>query len=138
MDAALYEWPAAAWFGRVVPKSKFYEHGLVSTRLREQFVVDVARITWAFKLADETIHLRGTSAVPEIQVFTVELKHDDVRAGVLAAIDKSIPFPIIFEISRPEREQAGVRMAVAYKTLSSTTPRLSCYFATPWLPPDTP
>lgn len=134
----LYDWPPAARFGRVVPKTRFYEHGRVSTRLREQFVADIARITWAFKLADETIHLRGTPTVPEIQIFSIELKAETVSADVLTAIDKSIPFPIIFEINRQDGDGAVVRMAAAHKTLSGTTPRLSRYFETARLPAGAP
>ena len=60
------------------------------------------RITWAYKLAESTINLPGSGEVPEIQVFEIEAKDDDVAEGVLAAIDKAVRTPIIFEISRGE------------------------------------
>jgi hypothetical protein len=130
----LYRWPASAAFGRTVPKSKFYEHGNVRTALREKFVDDVQRITWAYKLADSTIRLRGTAAVPEIQIFTVETKGEDVSDDVLTAIDKSVHFPILFEVVRV----SGVRLAAAHKTLGGGTPKLGPYFSTEWLPVDAP
>ncbi|MBZ6371602.1 MAG: DUF4391 domain-containing protein [Microbacterium hominis] len=126
----LYRWPPAAQFGRVVPKTKFYEHGNVRTALREKFVEDVQRITWAYKLAESTIRLKGTEAVPEIQVFAVETKGSDVPDDVLAAIDKSVHFPILFEISKGEE----VRTVAAQKTLGGSTPKLGTYFRTDWLP----
>lgn len=131
-----YRWPEAAKFGRRVPKEKFYEHGTVSTAVREKFINEVQRITWAYKLAEATINLPGTSAVPEIQVFTIDAKTDDVSEGVLGAIDKAIPFPIIFEIAR-HREQPEVRIAAAHKQLGEGTPKLSAYYSTGWQPEDT-
>jgi len=133
-DPVLYRWPANAAFGRAVPKTKFYEHGNVRTALREKFVDDVQRIIWAYKLADDTVRLRGTVAVPEIQVFTIETKGADVSDEVLAAIDKTVHFPIIFEVASTER----VRMAATQKSLDGKTPRIATYFTTDWQPADAP
>ncbi|TNU73416.1 DUF4391 domain-containing protein [Miniimonas arenae] len=130
----LYRWPANAAFGRAVPKTKFYEHGNVRTALREKFIDDIQRITWAYKLADDTIRLRGTTTVPEIQVFTIETKGADVSDEVLAAIDKTVHFPIIFEVASTER----VRMAAAQKSLDGKTPRIATYFTTDWQSADAP
>lgn len=122
----LYRWPHSARYGKAVPKTKFYEHGKVNTAVRERFVAEVQRITWAYKLAESTINLPGSAAVPEIQVFEIEAKGDDVSDVVLAAIDKAVKTPIIFELSRA----GGVRLAVAHKA----TARPGAYFTTPWLP----
>lgn len=132
--AVLFRWPSAAAFGRTVPKAKFYEHGNVRTALREKFVHDIQRITWAYKLADNTIRLRGTAAVPEIQVFTVETKGSDVSDDVLTAIDKTVHFPIIFEVANNDR----VRTVAAQKSLHGKTPTIGAYFTTAWQPADAP
>ena len=130
MKDVLYRWPQSAALGRPVPKTKLYEHGKVRTALREKFIEDIHRITWAYKLAESTIRLKGTEAVPEIQVFAVETKGGDVRDDVLAAIDRSVHFPILFEISRGEE----VRTVAAQKTLGGSTPIVGAYFTTDWLP----
>ena len=138
MSASLYGWPATAKFGRIVPKSKFYEHATISANLREKFVSEIQRIIWAYKLADETIHLRANDAVPEIQVFTIDAKEEDVPNDVLAAIDKAIQFPIIFEINRHTDQQTQTRMVAAHKRPSGTIQRLSGYFTTDWQWADAP
>jgi len=130
----LYKWPPAARFGHVVPKSRFYEHGRISTSVREKFVAEVQRITWAYKLADSTVNLRGTEAVPEIQVFSIDAKGDDVSEDVLGAIDQAVLFPIIFEVVSGER----VRAVAAQKSLSSKTPTVGTYFTTGWQPANAP
>lgn len=132
--SVLFRWPPAAAFGRTVPKTKFYEHGTVLTALREQFVHDVQRITWAYKLANDTIRLNGSTAVPEIQVFTIEAKGADVSNDVLTAIDKTVHFPIIYEIASGDR----VRTVAAHKTLRGKTPTIGAYFTTDWQPADAP
>ncbi|MCO5295069.1 MAG: DUF4391 domain-containing protein [Homoserinimonas sp.] len=130
MNDILYRWPGSAEFGRTVPKTKFYEHGKIRTALREKFVEDVQRITWAYKLAESTIRLKGTDAVPEIQIFAVETKGSDIPDDVLSAIDKSVHFPILFEVSKGK----DVRMVAAQKSLGGSAPKVGTYFTTSWLP----
>lgn len=136
MTDILYRWPEAAKFGRRVPKEKFYEHGAVSATVREKFVSELARITWDYKLAESTINLPGTSAVPEVQVLTLDAKTDDIGETVLNTIDRAIPFPVIFEITRSIAEQPEVRTVAAHKQLGAGAPKLSAYYSTGWQPGD--
>lgn len=129
VSPCLYRWPDSARYGKMVPKNKFYEQGKVNSVLRERFVAEVQRITWAYKLAENTINLPGSAAVPEIQVFEIEAKGNDVSDVVLATIDKAVKTPIIFELSR----SGEVRLAAAHKA----TARPGAYFTTPWLPAET-
>lgn len=136
MTDLLYRWPEAAKFGRRIPKEKFYEQGTVSTSTRERFVTEVARITWAYKLAEGTIHLPDNGSVPEIQVFHIDAKDSDVSENVLAAIDKAIPSPIIFELTRSTSGDEQVRMVAAHKQPGSNSPKISQYFSTGWVVAD--
>ena len=131
--AVLYEWPAAARFGRVVPKSKFYAHASVTPAVKRRFVDEVQRITWAFKLAEETIRLRATTATAEIQVFVIDAKGDDVSDLVLTAIDKAVKTPIIFEIHRGPAAVEEVRMVAASKSTDAPRPRVGPYLSAPWI-----
>jgi hypothetical protein len=129
MTDVLYHWPAAAQFGRQVPKTKFYEHGTVSAALREKFVNEVQRITWAYKLAESTINLTGDPQVPEIQVFEIDAKSDDVSEPVIAAIDKAVQTPIIFEVTSSD---GRTRMTATHKQVASATPKIGAYYTTHW------
>lgn len=129
MTDVLYRWPAAAKFGRQVPKIKVYEHGIVSAALREKFVTEVQRITWAYKLAESTINLAGDQQVPEIQVFQIDAKGDDVSEPVIAAIDKAVQTPIIFEICRSD---GRTRMTATHKQVTSASTKLGAYYTTDW------
>lgn len=136
MTDVLYQWPSAARFGRRVPKEKFYEHARVNTALREKFISEVDRVFWAYDLAQATINLAGTEAVPDIAVFQIDAKDADVSEQVLSAIDKPIPRPIIFEINRDVAGARETRMVAAHKQLGSGAPKISQYFSTGWQPDD--
>lgn len=129
-EPTLYRWPENAAFGRRVPKAKFYDHGTVRPALRERFVADILHVHWAYKLAESTVHLPGTTAIPEIQVFRIETKGDDISDDLLTAIDRSVHFPIIYEILSGER----VRTVAAQKSLAGKAPRVGTYFTTDWFP----
>ncbi|WP_309080665.1 DUF4391 domain-containing protein [Zhihengliuella sp.] len=129
--AQLFDWPPAAKFGRRVPKEMFYKHGTVSATVRERFVSEVASIEWAFKLAESTINLPGTEDLPEVQVFRIKAKHEDVAKPVLAAIDAAVPHPILFEILRTGTRGEEGRMAAAAR-------KSRAFHSTVWVPGTTP
>lgn len=138
MTDILYEWPAGARFGARVPKERFYERAAATTALREKFVAEVNRISWAYKLAAETINLPASQEVPEIEVIQLDAKANDISVQVLASIDKAIPNPVIFEIHRDDAHGGGVRMAAAHKPTGCPPPKQHAYFSTGWMRGDTP
>lgn len=137
MTAVFFDYPKAAAFGRVVPKTRIYEHAGANTALKDLFITQVDQIVWKFKLAPETINLAATRAVSEIQVFGVSLRTNKLDDEVLRAIDCAIPFPLIFELT-----WSGKRRAVAaFKRPSEADVAkwvVSEYFATDWTPDDAP
>lgn len=139
MPDLLYRWPPAAKVERRVPKEKFFEHGALHTTVRRKFIDEIARITWAYKLATSTINLVDSPEVPEIQVFELAAKGDDVSDQVLAAIDKAIPKPIVFEITSNLEDERQTRMAACFKRISTGSgrtkaePAVNRYFSTGWL-----
>jgi len=137
MTAAFFDYPQAAAFGRVVPKSRIYEHAGVGTALKDLFVTQVDQITWKYKLAPETMNLAATKAVGEIQVFGISLRNGKLDEEVLRAIDRAIPFPLIFELSWSGKR----KIVAAFKRPSdadATKRVVSAYFATDWAPDDAP
>ncbi|WP_027858949.1 DUF4391 domain-containing protein [Marinobacterium jannaschii] len=128
----LFAWPQTAAFGRAVPKRKIYQHADAKTALKDLFVQEVDQLTWAYKLAPETINISATEAVSEIQIFQVKLKTPRLDHKVLQAIDKAIPFPILFELSY----RGQVKLAAAYKRPHETDNSrwaLSRYFESAWV-----
>lgn len=134
---ALFSFPAQARVARVVPKNKIYEHGPVSSALRDKFVGQVEQITWAYKLAPETINLPARGGVAEIQIFDIVQKVSELDKDVLRAIDRAIPLPIIFQLHHEQH----TRMVAAFKRPSEADTSkwvVDGYFAGNWLPIDSP
>jgi len=132
MTSLLYRWPSNAKFDRVVPKVKFYEHAHVATAVRSRFVDEVEGISWAYKLAESTIHLKGTTSVPEVQIFKIHAKAENVSDIVLTAIDKAVITPIIFEVTRENGASQQTRMVAAPKQRTTGAAKLGAYLTTSW------
>lgn len=138
--SALIAYPKQTAFGRVLPKNKIYEHSGANTRLKELFVEQVEQIVWQYKLAPETINLPARPGVPEIQIFSVQLKSTELHEDVLRCIDGAVQFPILFELNRGQRDQARTQVVAAYKRPSEVDASrwvLSGYFASDWMPATT-
>lgn len=134
-NTAFINYPKQAVFGRTLPKNKIYEHSGANTRLKDLFVEQVDQIVWQYKLAPETINLLARPGVPELQIFSIQLKTSELNLDVLRCIDGAVQFPIIFELSFDGR----TKVIAAYKRPNESDASrwvLSDYFATAWLPSD--
>jgi len=134
---ALIAYPKQAAFGRVLPKNKIYEHSGANTRLKNLFVEQVEQIVWQYKLAPETINLPARPGVPEIQIFSIQLKSNELHEDVLRCIDGAVQFPILFELTQGKGNHAQTQIVAAYKRPSEADANrwvLSSYFATSWMP----
>jgi hypothetical protein len=135
MKTTLFEYPKKAAFGRLLPKSKIYDHARPTRAIKELFIRQVEQISWQYKLAPETTNIKGTRSVPEIQVFSVTLKEGELKVEVLRCIDQAIPFPILYEL----RFDSKVKPVAAFKRPSEadvTKWVVSEYFGGDWVPDD--
>ncbi|WP_296279183.1 DUF4391 domain-containing protein [Pseudoxanthomonas sp.] len=135
---ALIAWPDTAKVNRTVPKSKFYEHGAVNSRLKDLFVKEVEHVTWLYKLASETINLPAKDGVSEIQVFGVQLKTPELSHEVLRCIDGVIEHPILFELYHADLIQVVACFKRPRGGDGGGKLLLSEYFGTGWRPADSP
>jgi hypothetical protein len=132
MSYALYQYPEKALVNRTIPKTKFYEKASITKTVKEAFIGQIQNIIWAFKLSPETINLKATKDLLEIQVFNILLKTRDLDERVLLAIDKAIPHPIVFQLSFEDK----IQVKLAYKRVNETDSGkwvIDQYFSSPWL-----
>lgn len=132
----MFLYPKQAAFGKVLPKSKIYQYARPTKRMQQLFVDQVSRIIWQYKLSPETVNLPPRPGVPEIHIFTIELKTGELDEGVLRCIDKAISFPIFYELVVEDR----VKEMAAYKRPSDADSSkwvVGDYFDTEWQPSDT-
>ena len=136
MHPALFHYPKAAAFDRVLPKTKIYEHTKPSNALKDLFVKQVDKIIWQYKLAPETINLPAKPSAPEIQIFSILLKTPELNEDVLRCIDQAIPLPIFYQLSYDEH----IKIKAAYKRPNEADASkwvTECYFETDWLAENT-
>jgi hypothetical protein len=148
-----WKFPQAAKFGRVIPKEKLYSQAGANAELKQLFVEQVAQIKWAYKLAESTINLAKTEQVHELEVIHIKLKAQTLDEKILTAIDKAIPHPTLFMLTRDskqgdkvkgESEPESVEQEIAYQAahkLKTTTQshkekwQQSAYLKSQWLVP---
>ena len=103
--------PKSTLVNKFVAKTKFYQKTNISTKLQSEFVNKIQRITWKYKLAEETIGISKTDNVVEIQVFDIELKKQVIPKNIIRIIDKTIPYPILYRFIYQDNWAFGI----AYK-----------------------
>lgn len=139
-----YQFPEAARFGRKLPKEKIYQYASLNNAIKKQFVAQINKIIWQYKLAPETINIPATKTVPEIQVFDIYLKpgFEELGEGLLKTIDKAIPFPIYYRLFKgagdlnEQRPKALIKHCMAYKRPSDADRQqwvVEAYFESNWL-----
>jgi len=131
MTALMYAFPEAAQFGKVIPKSKFYEKAALGGRVKKSFVEQIERIVWVYKLSPKTTNLPAGKEVEEIQIFDIFLKGESLDDEVLVAMDKAIASPLIFQLVSGSR----IQVAAAYKRRSEADAEkwvVSPHFRSDW------
>ena len=63
--------PGNAYVNKFIAKSKFYERVSISSKLQNEFTKKIQKITWKYKLAEDTIGISKTDKVTEIQIFEI-------------------------------------------------------------------
>jgi hypothetical protein len=88
--------PQSSLVNRFVAKSKFYEKGGLTARQQNEFVDKIQKITWKYKLSEDTIGISKTESVVEIQIMEIELKEQRVPRNSLLIIERLIPYKILY------------------------------------------
>lgn len=92
----MIQFPESTYYGKRMPKEKFYSHLEVSGSVKRSFVYDVDYFVWSYKLSQITLNLAAGDKVKEIAVFDVYLKRDDFNLGLLDVIDKNVPVYVVY------------------------------------------
>ena len=128
----LYEFPEQAAYGANLPKARIYKYASPGAKVKNLFVQEVEKITWAYKLSPKTINVPACKLVREIQVITIALRTGSLKNEVLYAIDKAVPSPIIFELIFKNK----IKYAAAFKRPSEADKNkwvTSYYFESDWM-----
>lgn len=81
---------------KFIPKKTFYEKIGVSTSVKDDFINNIDKITWLYKLSEDTLGISKSQEVEEIQIFEIILKERVLPKNIIKIISKSIPYKILF------------------------------------------
>jgi hypothetical protein len=87
--------PSTTEVSQRLPKEAFYQHLKLDAKTRQQFVSGVERITVVNVVRQGTANIADGARVHEIMVLEVVPKKEGVPEGVLLAITKANPNPMV-------------------------------------------
>lgn len=126
------EFPKTTVFGKAIPKTKFYENLPVTPMVKNCFVTDISSIVWRNKLSPATLNVQAGTRIREVNVIEITLKNDSLNEQVLKAIDRGIPYHLLFLLRNKDQCMA----CIGYKELNAAqTEALAVkeYFKTDWM-----
>lgn len=102
--------PPQSRVDKVIPKNTFFKKAVLNTKLKDEFTDIILKITWRYKISEDTISIPKTSTVTEIQIFQIELKERKIPQNALKVIDKLIPYHILYIFSYGEDISYGITL----------------------------
>ena len=94
----MFELPKSCYVNKFIPKKIFYEKVGVSSNVKEEFINLVDRITWLYKLSEDTLGLTKTEEIEELQIFQIDVKEKRIPINVIKTITKGVQYKVLFVI----------------------------------------
>lgn len=125
--------PETTYYGKRMPKEKFYSHLEVSATVKRSFVDDADCFVWFNKLSASTLNVKAGDKVKEIALFEVHLKREEYNPSLFELIDRNVPVYVVYLL----RFEGNVQLLASYKEPSgnkSGTFRIVETFVSDWMP----
>lgn len=94
----MFELPKSCYVNKFIPKKVFYDKVGVSSNVKDEFISLVDRITWLYKLSEDTLGITKTEEIEEIQIFQIDVKERRIPLSVIKTITKGVQYKILFVI----------------------------------------
>lgn len=127
--------PRSTYYGKRMPKEKFYSHLDVPSSIKQSFVSEIEQIVWQYKLSPTTINLAAGERVKEIDLLEIKLKTKDFNKQLFQFIDRNISVYIIYML----RFEGECRLLVNFKEPIFQKPnsfKVEECFLTDWMEED--
>lgn len=125
--------PQKTYFGKLIPKNKFYNNLTIDKKIERSFIDQIASIRWLHKLSADTLNVAKGNTVEEVEVFLIELKTGVLDQNVLRQMDRQLPYHLIFVLKYNDKYQ----LWTSYKEESTNTAfKVGNYYHTNWVTED--
>lgn len=122
--------PDITYFGKIVPKNKFYDKLTIDKKLERSFIDQIASIRWLHKLSADTLNVEKGGTVEEVEVFQIKLKTSELDLNVLRQMDRQLHYHLIFILELEGQYQ----LWTGYKEESTNTAfKVGNYYHTDWV-----
>ena len=71
----MLELPQNCLVDRFIPKKTFYERVNISTILKKEFIDNLEKIIWKYKISQDNLNITKTDKIEEIEILELFLKH---------------------------------------------------------------
>ena len=126
--------PDNTYFGKLVPKNKFYDKLTIDKKLERSFIEQINSVRWVHKLSADTLNVSKGKTVEEVEVFLIRLKTSELDLNVLRQMDRQLHYHLIFILEFEEQYQIWT----GYKEESTNTAfKVGNYYHTDWVTENT-
>ena len=112
----MLELPKECYVNKFIPKKVFYEKLGIASSVKDEFINIVDKITWLYKLSEDTLSITKTDEVEEIQIFQIDLKERKMPLSVIKSITKGIKYKILFLIKYENEYCYAIKVDDIYST----------------------
>ena len=112
----MFELPKSCYVNKFIPKKVFYDKVGVSSNVKDEFISLVDRITWLYKLSEDTLGITKTEEIEEIQIFQIDVKERRIPLSVIKTITKGVQYKILFIIKYQDDFCYSIKVEDIYNT----------------------
>ncbi len=122
--------PQSTYFGKLVPKNKFYDKLSIDKKLERSFIDQINSIRWVHKLSADLLNVEKGSSTEEVEVFLIKLRTSELDLNVLRQMDKQMHYHLIFILEF----EAQYQIWTGYKEESTNAAfKVGNYYHTDWV-----
>jgi hypothetical protein len=125
----MLDFPQSTYFGKRIPKEKFYLHLEPNYAVQQRFVNEIGSIIWRNKFSAGTLNVAAGKSVVEIDVLEILLKQRPRDGKLLELVDRNLPHHVVFILLHNGLAQAVVH----YKEKSGSCFSILETFRTEWM-----
>ena len=130
----MFDFPQTTYFGKLIPKTKFYDKLTIDKKLERSFIDQITSIRWVHKLSADTLNVEKGSTVQEVEVFLVKLKTPELDINVLKQMDRQLPYHLIFILAFDGK----IQVWTSYKEETTNSAfKVGSYYHTDWVTEET-
>lgn len=115
-DENFMKLPKKCEVNKFIPKKVFYEKVGVSSNVKEEFINLVDRITWLYKLSEDTLGITKTEEIEEIQIFQIDVKEKRIPINVIKTITKGVQYKVLFVIKFQDNYCYSIKVENIYNS----------------------